>query len=38
VKRVPLREDLRLELTETFRGEVDKLTSLLDRDLSSWSS
>ncbi|HYC33165.1 MAG TPA: sulfotransferase [Gemmatimonadales bacterium] len=35
-KRSPLSAEFREELVEAFRGEVDLLSRILDRDLSHW--
>ena len=37
-KRPPLREEFRRELTEFFRPEVEKLESILGRDLKRWAA
>jgi hypothetical protein len=35
-KRPPLRREFHAELCDYFRDEVEELSSLIDRDLSSW--
>ena len=35
--RTPLRPEFRVELVEEFKGEIEILSSLLDRDFSSWA-
>jgi hypothetical protein len=37
-QRVPLPCELRMRLTNAFRPEVDRLSSLLKRDLAQWSA
>jgi len=36
VKREKLSEDVRRKVVEHYKTEMDKLSSLLGRDLSSW--
>ncbi len=36
VKKLPLSDHIRKEVWEYFREDVEKLSDLIDRDLSHW--